>query len=201
GVENLKQAREIWLTEPAPVVVEKFKKALTELGDFMRSQDLEPRPEDVPALRGDEARAAFINHVREVQRLKTQLDQHTDLPPELRDTVEQLLPKPVLNDFRGVYLETAQRLKEQREKPGTEPSPVVDQLDFEFVLFASAIIDYDYIMALITRYANQGPKKLKLKRDELVGLIRSEARFMDDSQLIVDYIDSLGEVKGRSEDE
>ncbi len=75
------------------------------------------------------------------------------------------------------------------------------QLDFDFVLFASAIIDYDYIMALITRYANQGPKKLKLKRDELVGLIRSEARFMDDSQLIVDYIDSLGEVKGRSEDE
>jgi type I restriction enzyme R subunit len=167
----------------------------------MRSQDLEPRPEDVPALRGDEARAAFINHFREVQRLKTQLDQYTDLPPALREEVENLLPKPVLTAFRGVYLETAQRLKDQREKPGVEPNPVVDQLDFEFVLFASAIIDYDYIMALITRYANQDPKKVKLTRDELVGLIRSEARFMDDSQLIVDYIDSLGEVKGRSEDE
>jgi type I restriction enzyme R subunit len=201
GVDSGKRAREIWLVEPAPVVVEKFKKALTELGDFMRSQGLEPRPEAVPALRGDESRAAFINHFREVQRLKTQLDQYTDLPPALREEVESLLPKPVLTAFRGVYLETAQRLKEQREKPGTEPNPVVDQLDFEFVLFASAIIDYDYIMALITRYANQGPKKLKLKRDELVGLIRSEARFMDDSQLIVDYIDSLGEVKGRSEDE
>jgi type I restriction enzyme R subunit len=181
-------------------VVEKFKTALTQLGDFMRSQGLEPRPEDVPALRGDETRAAFINYFREVQRLKTQLDQYTD-PPELRDTVEQLLPKPVLNAFRGVYLATAQRLKDQREKPGTEPNPVVDQLDFEFVLFASAIIDYDYIMTLITRYANQDPKKLRLTRNELVGLIRSEARFMDDSQLIVDYIDSLGEVKGRSEDE
>ena len=201
GVDSGKRAREIWLVEPAPVVVGKFKKALTELGDFMRSQGLEPRPEAVPALRGDESRAAFINHFREVQRLKTQLDQYTDLPPALREEVESLLPKPVLTAFRGVYLETAQRLKEQREKPGTEPNPVVDQLDFEFVLFASAIIDYDYIMALITRYANQGPKKLKLKRDELVGLIRSEARFMDDSQLIVDYIDSLGEVKGRSEDE
>lgn len=201
GVDSGKRAREIWLVEPAPVVVEKFKKALTELGDFMRSQGLQPRPEDVPALRGDESRAAFINHFREVQRLKTQLDQYTDLPPALREEVESLLPKPVLTAFRGVYLETAQRLKEQREKPGTEPNPVVDQLDFEFVLFASAIIDYDYIMALITRYANQDPKKVKLTRDELVGLIRSEARFMDDSQLIVDYIDSLGEVKGRSEDE
>src|SRR5690606_14289438 len=118
----------------------------------------------------------FINHFREVQRFKTQLDQYTDLPSELRDTVEQLLPKPVLNAFRGVYLETAQRLKDQREKPGTEPNPVVDQLDFEFVLFASAVIDYDYIMGLITRYANQDPKKLKLKRDELVEIGRASCR-------------------------
>src|SRR5690606_14206481 len=51
GVKDLKQARKIWLVEPAPAVVEKFKKALTELGDFMRSQGREPRPEDVPALR------------------------------------------------------------------------------------------------------------------------------------------------------
>ena len=29
--------------------------------------------------------------------------------------------------------------------PGTADGPV-DQLDFEFVLFASAVIDYDYIM-------------------------------------------------------
>src|SRR5690606_919468 len=107
GVKDLNQAREIWLVDPAPVVVEKFKKALAELGNFMRSQGLEPTPENVPALRGDEARAAFINHFREVQRLKTQLDQYTDLPPELREKVEQLLPRPVLNAFRGVYLDTA----------------------------------------------------------------------------------------------
>jgi type I restriction enzyme R subunit len=32
----------------------------------------------------------------------------------------------------------------------------VDQLDFEFVLFASAVIDYDYIMGLMARYSQQG---------------------------------------------
>src|SRR5690606_41122559 len=137
---------------------------------------LEPTPENVPALPADQARADFINHFREVQRFNAPLDQYTALPSEVRDTVEQLLPKPVLNAFRGVYLETAQRLKDQREKPGVEPNPVVDQLDFEFVLFASAIIDYDYIMALITRYANQDPKKVKLTRDELVGLIRRDRK-------------------------
>ena len=201
GLESAEKAREIWLVEPAEKVVEKFSAALSRLGDFMRSQGLEPRPEDVPALRGDEARAAFINHFREVQRLKTQLDQYTDLSPELREEVERLLPKPVLTAFRGVYLDTAKRLRDEREKPGAAPNPVIDQLDFEFVLFASALIDYDYIMGLITRYANQDPKKIKLTRDQLVGLISSDARFMDDKELIIDYIDSLGEVRGISENE
>jgi type I restriction enzyme R subunit len=201
GVGAGTQAREIWLVESAPKVVEKLKTALGKLDDFLRSQDLAPVPESVPALRGDEARAAFIERFREVQRLKTQLDQYTDLPPETRAEVAQLLPPDELNAFRGVYLETAQRLKAEQSRPDATPSPVVEALDFEFVLFASADIDYDYIMGLITRYANQAPGKLTLTRDQLVGLIRSEARFMDDGQLIVEYIDSLGTVRGRSEKE
>ncbi|MBI2515410.1 MAG: type I restriction endonuclease subunit R [Opitutae bacterium] len=201
GVENQTEAREIWLVESAPKVVEKLKTALGQLDDFLRSQDLAPVPESVPALRGDEARAAFIERFREVQRLKTQLDQYTDRPPEIDQEVERLLPTDRLNAFRGVYLETAQRLKAEQAKPDASASPAVEALDFEFVLFASADIDYDYIMGLITRYANQAPGKLTLTRDQLVGLIRSEARFMDDGRLIVEYIDSLGAVKGRSEKE
>ena len=201
GVGSGTQAREIWLVESAPKVVEKLKTALGKLDDFLRSQDLEPVPESVPALRGDDARAAFIERFREVQRLKTQLDQYTDLPAETRAEVAQLLPPDELNAFRGVYLETAQRLKAEQSKTDAGTSPAVEALDFEFVLFASADIDYDYIMGLITRYANQAPGKLTLTRDQLVGLIRSEARFMDDGQLIVEYIDSLGSVKGRSEKE
>jgi type I restriction enzyme, R subunit len=201
GVDSGAQAREIWLVEPAPKVVDKLKSALGKLADFMQSQGLEPVPESVPALRGDDARAAFIERFREVQRLKTQLDQYTDIPPEAEAAIEQLLPRDQLNAFRGVYLETAQRLRAEQAKPGAPPDPAVDQLDFEFVLFASADIDYDYIMALITRYANQTPGKLTLTRDQLVGLIRGEAKFMDDGQIIVDYIDSLGEVKGLDENE
>jgi type I restriction enzyme R subunit len=35
----------------------------------------------------------------------------------------------------------------------------VDQLDFEFVLFASAVIDYDYIMGLIAKFSAKDPGK------------------------------------------
>ena len=96
-----------------------------------------------------------------------------------------------LQAFRGVYLETAQRLKEEQDKQGDAASPEVQQLDFEFVLFASAVIDYDYIMGLIARYTQQKPGKLKLSREQLIGLIQSDAKFLDEREDITEYIRSL----------
>jgi len=193
------RAREIWLVDRAPKVIEKLKVAIQDLGNFMKSQGLEARPEDVPNLKGDDARAQFINRFKEVQRLQTQLDQYTDLSEENKQTIEQILPREQLKSFRGVYLETAQRLREQREKPGSQPCPAVDQLDFEFVLFASALIDYDYIMNLIARFMGQDPKKREMNRDELIGLIQSDAKFIDERKTITDYVRSLEEGKALDE--
>jgi type I restriction enzyme R subunit len=199
--EKVDRAREIWLVDKAPKVIEKLRTAVKKLDDFMKSQGLTCKPEAVPNLKGDDARSAFINHFKEVQRLKTQLDQYTDLTEENRKTIEQVLPKEELNAFRGVYLETAQRLKEQQRKGDDQASPEVQQLDFEFVLFASAVIDYDYIMALIARYSAQGPGKQKMSRDQLIGLIQSDAKFMDERDEIAAYINTLKAGEGLSEKE
>jgi type I restriction enzyme, R subunit len=185
------KAREIWLVDKAPAVIEKLKTAVRDLGEFMKSQGLQAKPEDVPNLKGDDARAQFINRFKEVQRLQTQLDQYTDLSEEQEKTIEQVLPGEQLKGFRGVYLETALRLKEQRDKPGDETGTQIDQLDFEFVLFASALIDYDYIMGLIARYSQQTPHKWEMSRERLIGLIASDAKFMDERELITDYVRSL----------
>lgn len=194
------KAREIWLVDPAPKVVEKLKAAVGALDSFMQSQGLDPKPESVPALKGDEARAAFIERFREVQRLKTQLDQYTDIPPEMKAEVDQLLPPDELNAFRGVYLATAQDLKERQGKAGEKvPSPVIEELDFEFVLFASAVIDYDYIMALLARYSQQTPSKQTLNREQLIGLIAADAKFIDERELITDYVRTLQAGQGLDE--
>ncbi len=185
------KAREIWLVDKAPVVIEKLQDAVQKLDAFMKSQGLACAPEAVPNLKGDEARSAFINHFKEVQRLKTQLDQYTDLSEDNAATIEQILPKENLLGFRGAYLETAQRLKAQQGKGSDKTSPDVDQLDFEFVLFASAVIDYDYIMGLIARYTEQTPGKQKMSREQLVGLIQSDAKFMDEREDIAAYIATL----------
>ena len=196
------RAREIWLVDKAPVVIDNFKQAVADLGEFMASQGLEARPDQVNNLMGDDARAQFIKRFKEVQRLQTQLDQYTDLTDEQRAQIEQALPKDDLRAFRGVYLETAQRLKEQQGVSGKDGEPVnreVNQLDFEFVLFASAVIDYDYIMKLIAKYSGQDPKKLTISREQLIGLIQSDAKFMDERDEISEYVRSLKEGEGLDE--
>jgi type I restriction enzyme R subunit len=196
---KIEQAREIWLVEKAPAVIKKLESSVRKLGEFMKSQGLACQPQDVPKLKGDDARSAFINQFKEVQRLKTQLDQYTDLTEENKGTIEQVLPKDQLNAFRGVYLETAQRLKEQQKRGDAHGVPDVPELDFEFVLFASAVIDYDYIMKLIARYSAQAPGKQKLTREQLIGLIQADAKFMDERDDIRDYINTLKVGEGLSE--
>ena len=196
------RAREIWLVEKAPVVINNFEQAVADLAKFMQSQGLEAKPDQVNNLMGDDARAQFIKRFKEVQRLQTELDQYTDLTDEQREQIDQTLPKDDLRAFRGAYLETAQRLKEQQGTPGGDGGPAnleVDQLDFEFVLFASAVIDYDYIMKLITKYSGQDPKKLTISREQLIGLIQSDAKFLDEREEITEYVRSLTEGEGLDE--
>ena len=116
--ERAEQAKEIWLVDKAPVVIKQLKAAKQKLDDFLQSQGLDPRPEAVPNLKGDDARAAFVKQFKEVQRLTTQLDQYTDLTDEQRQEIEQTLPNDDARAFRGVYLETAKRLKAKQDKTG-----------------------------------------------------------------------------------
>ena len=205
GEKTGEQAREIWLVDKAPVVIQKLETAVQKLDGFMKSQGLACTPSDVTNLKGDAARAAFITHFKEVQRLKTQLDQYTDLTGDNKATIEQVLPDENLRGFKGQYLETAKGLRAQQGKGGKEgdglgTDDTVDQLDFEFVLFASAVIDYDYIMGLIAKFSAKGPGKAKMTREELIGLISADAKFMNERDDIAEYIGTLKAGEGLSEE-
>ncbi|MBF0436025.1 MAG: type I restriction endonuclease subunit R [Magnetococcales bacterium] len=186
--EQMDRAREIWLVDPAPVVINKLQTSVEQLHQLMQSQGLACVPEEVPNLKGDEARSQFVKLFKEVQRLKIQLDQYTDLTSEETASIERVIPQDQLQAFRGVYLGIARDL---RGKNDNGSDPVVQQLDFELVLFASAVIDYDYIMALIARYSQQEPGKQKMSRSQLIGLIQSDAKFIDEYEEIAAYINTL----------
>jgi type I restriction enzyme R subunit len=200
GEKTGEQAREIWLVEKAPVVIQKLEAAVQKLDAFMKSQGLDCAPSAVANLKGDAAKTVFIERFKEVQRLKTQLDQYTDLTEENKTAIAQVLPEENLRGFKGQYLETAKKLKEQQGKGGDkdETDDPVAQIDFEFVLFASAVIDYDYIMGLIAKFSEKGPGKSKMTREQLIGIISAEAKLMNERDDIVEYVDTLTAGEGRS---
>jgi type I restriction enzyme R subunit len=144
----------------------------------------------VANLKGDSAKAEFINHFKEVQKLKTQIEQYTELSDEQQQSIEKALPIDNLRGFKGVYLEIAQDLKRKQDQDGEDIDDEIQQLDFEFVLFASALIDYDFIMGLIAK-STQGSNKEKMTRQELIDMISGQANLMEERDDIIDYINSL----------
>lgn len=199
--ENIGSPKEIWLVDPAPVVIAQYEEAVSKLDGFMQDNGLLCEPEEVYNIKGDAARINFINNFKEVQRLKTQLDQYTDLSGEEKDKIETLLPEDKLLSFRAAYLEAARELKALQDMEGDEAPEEIQQLDFELVLFASAVIDYDYIMGLIAKFTEKGPAKQKMSREQLINILSSSANLMDERDDIAAYINTLEAGQGLDEKE
>lgn len=189
--EDSGSAKEIWLVDPAPVVIDKYKEAVEKLGIFMQEHNLLNEPQEVYNLKGDAARIAFVKNFKEVQRLKTQLDQYTDIDDEQQAQIEAILPKETFLEFRSSYIETAKAFKKRQEKEGDNAPEELKQLDFEFVLFASALIDYDYIMSLIADSTQQKPAKQKMTKAQVINLLSANANLMDEQEDLTEYINGL----------
>ena len=124
GEKTGEQAREIWLVDKAPVVIQKLEAAVQKLDAFMKSQGLDctpggraqPQGRRRPrrlhqALQGSPAPQDPARPIHRPHRRKT------------KPAIEQVLPEENLRGFRGAYLETAQRLKDQQGKGGDKPGP------------------------------------------------------------------------------
>ena len=199
--EEGSKAKEIWMVDPAPVVIDQYQKAVKALGDFMEEHNLVNEPQEVYNLRGDAAKIAFVKNFKEVQRLKTQLDQYTDLDEGQQETIEAILPKDNLQEFRSSYIETAKQLRKIQQREGDDAPENIQQLDFEFVLFASAVIDYDYIMGLIADSTQQKPSKQKMTKSQVISLLKSNANLMEEEEDLTDYINQVDWTKGQTTDE
>jgi type I restriction enzyme, R subunit len=187
--------------DPAPVVIDQYQKAVEALGEFMKEHDLVNEPQEVYNLRGDAAKIAFVKNFKEVQRLKTQLDQYTDLNEVQQDTIESILPKDKLQEFRSSYIETAKQLREIQQKEGDDAPEDIQQLDFEFVLFASAVIDYDYIMNLIADSTQKKPSKQKMTKSQVISLLKSNSNLMEEEEDLTDYINQVDWSVGQTAEE
>jgi type I restriction enzyme, R subunit len=197
--ENSAKAKEIWLVDPAPVVIDRFQQAVEQLGMFMHDNDLLNEPSEVYNLKGDAARIAFVKNFKEVQRYKTQLDQYTDLEEDERHRIAAIISPEKLTEFRSTYIETAKELRAIQQKDGDSAPADIQQLDFEFVLFASAVIDYDYIVGLIADSTQQKPSKQKMTKAQVISLLSSTSNMLEEREDFTEFINALDWTKGHTE--
>jgi type I restriction enzyme R subunit len=185
-------AKEIWIVDNAAIVIDNFNHAVKALNKFMHEQGLECTPDEVANIKGNAARATFINLFKDIQRYRTQLEQYTDLTAENKQQIEEIIPNNTLRSFKGMYLETAREMRAEYAKNNldNEDLQAINELDFEFVLFASDIIDYDYIMRLLAQYTKTS-KKQTMTKEQIISIIDSDSKFIDERDDIIAYINTL----------
>lgn len=211
GKVESEKVKEIWLVESAHDMIEKLEDAVLELENFMKKEKLEVKPCEVSNLKGDEARLKFIKTFKEVQRIHNNLELYTGLKEKDVTRIDELLPKDDLKAWKGAYLNLADKMRVQKESVsgGSTSSAVAERedVDFEFVLFSSVIVDYEYIMALLAKYSQtQDVQKAEMTKKELLSLIMSTSNLMDEREDIEAYIEELDDKirkkkKGMSESE
>lgn len=204
--DKSKDAAKIWLVEPIEKKVEQLEEAVQGLNNMMEGYGLKPEPEEVPNLKGDAARADFVERFKAVQRLMLQCNQYVDIPPELQARIDAIMPPEKRLAFRTAYLELGRELRQKgaAESPddASDPTDVMQDIDFELVLFASAIIDYDYIISLIARMVNEKePERREVTREEIVALLRSHSNLPEDREDILEFVRHPEVINGRTADE
>lgn len=184
-------AGSIWLVPPVAEIIDDLAKANNNLESALDLYNVEPTPNGVDQLKGDTAKVLFVQKFKEVQRLVTQIKQYTDITPEEEAKVDAILPKQHYEGYRSRYLEMARQFRAEKQKPDTQPDPSTDNLEFDLVLFASNLIDYDYIMKLLARMTEEGEETHGVTREKLIEIIRGEAKFLDEQDELIAYVHQL----------
>ena len=185
--------------EDYSIVKEKYIDAVNKLKKLFDDSGIKFEASEVYNLHGDTARSDFIECFKEVQKIKTTLDQYVEIDANEKEMLNDILPEKELEKFRGAYLDIAQTLKEiqnNNNADGTiseEEYAKLENIDFEYVLFSSALIDYDYIMALISQYTSMksSEKEYVTQKELIKSLLRSTSNLIDESKDIIDYVETL----------
>ncbi len=188
GLKKSEKSKEYWLVEPVEIVAEKYKEAVSQLKTVMNGMGLECAPDEVINIPQGENANNFIDAFKDVQRLALKLDQYVEVPEELKASIEKTMPEDTLQQFRSAYIDLARR--NGPVGPGrTEPTPEGDEPDFELSLFSSALVDYDYIMKLLAKYADTQAEKVKITKEQLLDILAGSVDLMNERDYLKAFIE------------
>lgn len=189
--KSKEDAEKIWLADTIVTVIAETQDAIKRLDAFFVSEGLPCSADSVASLKGKSAKVRFVDHIQQVRRHIERLRQYQNRTPEQEALIQQLpLPEAEIRKFEQPYMKLYRQFHEgkSKNKPDhKEPTP-----DFQLYLFSRVLIDYDYIMRLISDFTQQpaGAKKA-LTLQQIQEIIESDAKFALDQEDLLAYVDSI----------
>lgn len=103
------------------------------------------------------------------------------------------MPEDTLQRFKSNYLEIAKQIRNNSDKLSSEDyKKYSKQLEFDLIVFANALIDYDYIMLLLAKFTqSQKPRERKVSKEQIIDIIKSDPQFMDNQDDLIAYVNTL----------
>lgn len=194
----------VWVLDDYKTVKIEYENAVNELKEFFEKMNLEFSPSQVKNIHGDSSRIEFIDKFKKVQKFKVELSQYTTIPEDDKKAIENLISEDDLRGYRVEYLDLAHKLKDSKKTnvdngaisdeikavPDDENEPLV--IDVDYVLFSSVVVDYDYIMSLISKYTYSGSSSsTEMTKDEIIDALKSYSNLIEERDDIIDYVKTL----------
>ena len=90
-------------------------------------------------------------------------------------------------------MKTAQKMQEVEETQKSHTPEDIQQLDNELVLFHSVIIDYEYLLNLVTKTAHQPQEQRIRALRKIVDLIGSHSNLIEQKEDLLEYFEPISQ--------
>jgi type I restriction enzyme R subunit len=172
GDEN---AKEIVFKKPYEVQKQEFETKLAEL------RERTPLVVSVDELQGEDEKAGFVTCFRDLLRIKSSLETFAEFSFDNLGITEQ-----EFYDYQSKYLD----IYEDRKKLENNTESVLDDIDFELELTVRDLINFDYIIQLITGLKNiTSPELREKKTEEILKVFDRDVKLRKKKELIRKFIE------------
>ena len=172
GDEN---AKEIVFKKPYEEQKKEFEGKLVELRKKV------PTVSSVDSLQGEEEKAGFVKTFRDLLRIKSSLETFAEFSFEDLGINEQ-----EFYDYQSKYLD----IYEERKNNESGLESILDQIDFELELTARDIIDFNYIILLISGLKNISSDVVRKKKtEEILRIFDRDVQLRKKKDLIKKFIE------------
>jgi type I restriction enzyme R subunit len=156
-------------------------------------KEIAPIVEAVDDLQSEELQQQFVQTFRELMRMKSSLETFAEFSFDDMKIEEQ-----EFFDYQSKYLDIYDEL---RRRSDDEPESILDEVDFELELTVRDVVNYDYIIKLISGLKEATTEKARQKKtEEILGVFDRDARLRKKKDLVREFIEENLPQVARSEE-